>query len=77
MPEITLTTYQHRCLRSAMEQYRYLMLAHEPALRRLTELGLVVTIDRCFGAEWIAPTEAGFAWLYRHPRHNSYPGVVR
>ena len=30
MPEITLTTYQHRCLRSAMEQYRYLMLAHEP-----------------------------------------------
>ena len=76
MRQIRLTTYQHHCLRRAMEGYSYVMLPQEPALARLTDLKLVNIVDRQRGAVWIAPTDAGFTWLCRHPQLNSYPGVL-
>ena len=76
MSEIKLTRYQLYCLRRAFEEHSYLMLPHEPALRRLTEVGFV-TADREKGVVWVMPTPAGFTYLYRHPRSIAYPGVLR
>jgi hypothetical protein len=76
MTEIKLTRYQLDCLRRAFEEHSYLMLPHEPALRRLTEVGFV-TADRENGVVWIMPTPAGFGYLCRHPRSIPYPGVLR
>jgi len=76
MTEIRLTRYQLDCLRHAFLEHSYLLLPHEPALRRLTEAGFV-TADRCNGVVWIMPTPAGFAYLCRHPSHGTLPGVTK
>jgi hypothetical protein len=39
-------------------------------------LKLVTIVDRERGAVWIAPTDAGFTWLHRHPQFKSYPGSI-
>jgi hypothetical protein len=77
MARIRLTTYQHHCLRRAMEGHSYVMLPREPALARLTVLKLVTIVDRERGAVWIAPTGAGLTWLHRHPKLNSYLGSIQ
>lgn len=62
---VTLTAYQRKCLLLASHRGKYLMLAHQPAFRKLTESGFIYPDHVAFGAVWIAPSPAGLAYLRR------------
>jgi hypothetical protein len=76
MAQITLTKYQLDCLRRAFREGRFLMLPHEPALRKLTDAGFV-TAYHTMGIVWIMPTSAGFTYLCLHPSHGKLEGVAQ